>query len=280
MRPARLGQRLQPSAAALALALALMLGAFSAAATGTPAGAAPDARSDAHREAAPPPAGPAVVRIHFQDRPPYSGLLADGRPAGLLVAPVQKALQAAGLKASWQLTPAQRQLALVQQGHGADCGLGWFRSAERAALGRFSHPIYRDRPFVALLRKEGANHQPVRLEALLADAARPLLVKSSYSYGAALDAALARAAVPVQTTTAEPLQMARMVAAGRAGWLLMAGEEAEHLLALPEFADGPLTSQALAGQPAGSTRHLYCNLVVSPDWLHRLDRALAAEPRP
>ena len=33
---------------------------------------------------------------------------------------------------------------------GLHCGIGWFRNAERAALGKFSKPLYRDRPFGAL----------------------------------------------------------------------------------------------------------------------------------
>ena len=72
--------------------------------------------------------------------------------AGLTATPAAQALQRAGLSATWVRTPSQRQLALIQEGEGLHCGLGWFRNAERMALGQFSKAAV-SRP---ALRRAGA----------------------------------------------------------------------------------------------------------------------------
>jgi polar amino acid transport system substrate-binding protein len=71
--------------------------------------------------------------------------------------------------------------------------------------------------------------------------------------------------------------MARMLEAGRAGWMIVAPEEAEVLLADPGSAGAPpqLQLYPLPGLPAGQTRHLYCNKAVPEAVIERLNRALS-----
>lgn len=214
-----------------------------------------------------------TLTLHFQDRPPYSSRADDGRVTGLVATPAERALSSAGIPFRWALTPSQRQLALIQSGQGPHCGIGWFRTAEREAKGRFSRPLYRDQPLAALVRDGVALPQPLRVDALLADPRRRLLVKEGYSYGPALDEAIAAAASRPERTSVDPPQMARMLLAARADWMIVAPEEAQTLIApglrLVEFAD----------VAAGPTRHLYCSADLPDDWLARIDRALAATVR-
>ena len=224
------------------------------------------------------PAAPAaVLTLHYQERPPYSQGGADGHVSGLLAMPAARACQKAQLTCQWSRTPGQRQLALIQAGHGWDCGLGWYRNPEREALGRFSAPLYQDRPYMALARRGTPWDEQRSLTRLLADPALPLLVKEGYSYGALLDGLIARHAGQVRRTSAENQQMARMLEAGRAGWMIVAPEEAEVLLAEPGAGGAPLQLQLhpLPGVPAGQTRHLYCNKAVPEAVIERLNRALA-----
>lgn len=216
-----------------------------------------------------------TLTLHYQERPPYSHTGADGQPQGLLVAPAMRACQRAQLACSWMKTPSQRQLGLVQSGQGMDCGLGWFRNAEREALGRFSAALYQDQPFMALTRRDAPWDRQRPLPALLADASRPLLVKDGYSYGALLDGLIAQHAGTVRRTSTESVQMARMVEAGRAAWMIIAPEEADALLADMGAAGAALHLQPLPGVPAGQTRHLYCSKAVPEALLERLNRALA-----
>ena len=220
-------------------------------------------------------AGP--LTLHYQERPPYSSTVADGHVQGLLATPASRACRKAQLPCTWSRTPGQRQLALIQSGQGWDCGLGWFRNPEREALGRFSAALYQDRPFMALARRSAPWEPQRSLPALLADGTQPLLVKDGYSYGALLDGLIAQHAGQVRRTSAESQQMARMIEAGRASWMIVAPEEAEVLLSEP----GPggtlpqLQLHPLPGVPAGQTRHLYCSKAVPEAVIERLNRALA-----
>lgn len=222
--------------------------------------------------------GPGTARaqtltLHYQERPPYSETRADGSVQGLVADPAAAALQRAGIAFQWSLTPSQRQLALVQSGRGLQCGVGWFRTAERATLGRYSAPLYQDRPLAALLRSGAVDSATPRASALLADPALRLLVKDGYSYGPRLDGLIAGAARAPLRTMVEPLQMSLMLRSGRADWMIVAPEEAEVLQR------SGLILMPLADAPEGPTRHLYCSADVPAEWLARIDAALAAQRR-
>lgn len=214
------------------------------------------------------------LTLHYQERPPYSSTGLDGLPQGLLVAPLKRALEAAGIAHRWASTPSQRQMALIQHGQGLDCGIGWFYSAERETLGRFSRPIYRNQPFQALVRIDRRFAAAPTAATLLADATQPLLAKEGYSYGVSLDTLIHAHPATVLRTTAESASMARMIAAGRAGWMLISPEEGGPLLVTLGIEPPPLRMLALAGNKPGPTRHLYCNRQVSAEVIARLDRGL------
>lgn len=215
-------------------------------------------------------AGAQTLTLHYQERPPYSRTTVDGDVTGLVATPAARALRDAGISFRWVVTPSQRQLALIQAGRDLHCGVGWFRNPERAALGKFSRELYRDRPAGALVRADLPLKNGVTVASLVEDKRFTLLLKEGYSYGQHLDGLLIRTAMPAQRTAVDPAQMARMLSAGRADWMIVAPEEAAELvvpgLRMIEFAD----------MPPGLTRHLYCSQEVGDDWMARIDRALAA----
>ncbi len=253
------------------------LGRTGVATAGLLLGAAVQAQTaqTAQTASTPPTAPPGAITLHYQERPPYSYTTADGQVQGLLVAPTVRAFQRAQLPFHWVKTPSQRQLVLIQASTPSmECGIGWFRNPEREQLGRFSLPLYQDRPYVALTRRNASWPASRTPADLLNDAALPLLVKDGYSYGPLLDGLITQHAANVRRTSAESAQMARMVLAGRAAWMIIAPEEADALLA--EL--GPLGAQlqlsALPGVPDGQYRHLYCNRAVPEALIERLNRVL------
>lgn len=209
-----------------------------------------------------------MVTLHYQDRPPYSSQSPDGEVRGLVATPAAQALRAAGIAFEWRRTPSQRQLALIQAGAGLHCGVGWFRTEERARRGRFSRPLYRDRPLGALVRRDAGLPAQMSAAALLADRRLTLLVKEGYSYGPRLDGLIARTAPRQVRTSAEPLQMGLMLRARRADWMIVALEEAE-VMGAPEL--GLVTFDDV---PDGQERHLYCSSALPAQWLARIDAAL------
>lgn len=229
--------------------------------------------------AAAPLAAAQTVTLHYQERAPYSTTQPDGSVAGLTATPAAQALQQAGLSYVWARTPSQRQLALIQDGDGLHCGLGWFRNPERIALGKFSKALYRDRPFGALARNDSRLRNGLRGEEALSLAGEVLLVKEGYSYGPVLDRLLAQRTPPATKTSVETAQMVRMLLAGRASWMIVAPEESLVLRQELGAAGVALRGVVLADMPAGETRHLYCNRAVPDAWLARVDQALAAASR-
>jgi len=211
-----------------------------------------------------------TLLLHFQDRPPYSSQGADGRVRGLVADPAAAALQRAGIGFQWKLTPSQRQLSLIQGRMGRHCGIGWFRTAERAEQGRFSAPLYQDLPLAALVREDAWPAVTATAAALLGSGRLRLLIKDGYSYGPHLDPLIAGASRPPVRTHVDPAQMSRMLRSDRADWMIVAPEEAD-VLSAPG-----LRRLLLTDAPAGPTRHLYCSTEVPEAWMLRINEALAA----
>lgn len=220
----------------------------------------------------------APLLLHYQDRPPYTQGHSDGSVRGLLATPVAAALSRAGVAWRWVQTPAQRQLAIVQNGTGPDCAIGWFRNPQREAVGKFSRALYRDRPLAALARRSAALPNPSSLDDLLRSASLRLLVKDGFSYGARVDRLLQTLPAPRVTTTSETHLHVGMLLAGRADWMLVAPEEAEVLLSQAGARAESLQVVPLSDMDAGSERHLYCSPAVPDALLQRIDAALQALP--
>jgi polar amino acid transport system substrate-binding protein len=216
------------------------------------------------------------LRLLYQERPPYTTLGPGGRMEGLLVGPLQQALERAGLSYRWEQFPSQRQLLLVQTGEAPVCGVGWFRNAERDKLGRYSRPLYRDLPMGGVTRADVALPEASSLQAVLAEGRWSLLTKEGFSYGAQVDRWLENPAVRRVSTGNEPAQLVRMLLARRADWMLVAPEEARMLLA--QHPPGTLRMLRFTDVGPGLERHLYCNRTVSAELMQRIDEGLARVP--
>lgn len=214
------------------------------------------------------------VDLLYQDRPPYY-VPQPGRqpPTGLVVAPLRRALERTGLPHRWVLTPAVRQLLMVESGEHLVCGVGWFRNPAREAKGQFSAPLYRGQPLAMIARRDAPLHEGMGLREALDSPAR-LLVKQGYSYGAELDALLTERPGRATQASGEVGQLLRMLQAGHADWMPAAPEEV--LAQLQRDASREQTLQLLhfSDPPVIVPRHLYCNKAVPAAWLERLGAAL------
>lgn len=228
------------------------------------------------------PSDGAQLTLHYQERPPYYFTREDGAVQGLVIVPLAAALARAGLAYRWALTPSQRQLALIETGRGWDCGVGWFRNPAREALGRFSPPLYKDQP-IALISRQGAGlAEGIPMAEAVDRLDAQLLTKQGFSYGPALDALIAARPRPVMSSSGDIGQLVRMLQAGRADWMPVAPEEAEHFLRLPAEPGQryALRLYHFGDAPPGQTRHLYCNKAVPAELMDRLATALGAASRP
>lgn len=225
-------------------------------------------------------AAPRELAILAFHRPPYY-TFTHGEAGGFLVDAVRSVLDAARIPYHVAEMPPKRILVRLEQDPDAyACSPGWYRTREREQFARFSAPIYRNLSPVAVLRVEAAHRTGGGrgLAALLATGLR-MVLRGGFSYGPALDDALARSRAPVYRSTADNAALLEMLASGRYDMTLMEQEEATELLRRsPRLFQAlelvPLAGQdILVGQP--QTRHLMCGRGVDEATLRRIDDAIA-----
>lgn len=214
------------------------------------------------------------ISVLFNERPPY--LMRQGdQVIGLTGAVTGAAFKKAGIAMAWSEIPATRQLALVKENSAEVCAVGWFKNPDRESFARFTKAIYQDKPTAILGRAGDARLSGIdHLDKLLTDKGLTLLVKQSYSYGGFLDGKLAALAPKHSETSVENVQMAKLIAAGRADYMFLAEEEGQAMLATPELKGAGLSLYRIADMPKGSDRYILCSLKVPPATIAKLDQAI------
>ena len=215
------------------------------------------------------------VTILFHVRPPYAYYGPDQQVDGLLFAPVSAALTKAGLDADWVEMPPARQTEEIKRTRAATCGLGWFKRPEREAFASFTDPIYQDRPTVVVARRDDARFSDgISLQDSFKDPARTLVVKTGYSYGAAIDAWIKTLQPRTDVSSVNNEMMLGMIVQARGDYVMMAPEEAEDLLrSRPEFG-AALRPVTLSDAPDGELRYLMCSQATPAALIARINDAL------
>ena len=215
------------------------------------------------------------ITIYFHVRPPYAEPGAPVGVKGLLVAPVIKALNEAGLEAQWVEMPPARQTEEIKRGVEPACGLGWFKRPEREEFATFTAAIYKDRPTVIVARKDDARFAtPASLQRIFSDPRLRLLVKTGYSYGKVIDDWLQHYHPPAEESAGTNEIMLNMIANGRGDYMVMAAEEADYLLERDAPLNAALHAVALSDAPEGEQRYLMCSKSVPADAIARLNAKL------
>ena len=216
----------------------------------------------------------AQVTLHYNERPPYL-VSKDGQLTGLTGTPAVAAFKAAGVAFTLKSSASARQLALIKENLAADCGVGWFKNEEREGFGKFTVPIYQDKPQIAITAakdtkvKEGAS-----LESILGDKSITLLVKNGYSYGKTLDAMIAKLQPKTTAVTVENVQMLQMIQAERADFMFVAPEQADGLIAAASVNPVEFRKVHFSNAPNGENRYLLCSKSVSDEIIAKLNKAI------
>ncbi|MCX9154943.1 transporter substrate-binding domain-containing protein [Niveibacterium sp. 24ML] len=215
--------------------------------------------------------------LHYNERPPYNISGGMGIVYGLTATPAAAALNAAGVPFRWELTPLARQFKLIEISAGLDCAVGLFRNPERERLGKFSAPLYRDRGMVGIARAELGLPERVRIEDLMRDRSKRLMLKRGLTYGSRV-AELVKALQPAaEWVTIESEQMVRMLKAQRADWMLATEEEASYLIARAGLGPADVTVLRFTDLSQSEPRHLYCSRAVPDAMLERINAAIGGK---
>lgn len=223
-----------------------------------------------------------AILLSYYARAPYAVHQIDGSVTGLTADAAAAAFTKAGIPFQWQLVPAKRQIVNLRTGKTRECALGWYKTAERSQWGKFTDPIYRDKPTVAIARFA---FQPggTTLAAAVADPSVRVVMKSGLTYGLDVPRIMANAKAQVQVIGSEQTTLARMVAADRADFMFSPHEEAQSLIVSSQVGS-PSEGQTLKilsfdDVAQGHTRHIWCSNLVSNDTIVRLNQAIAQTTR-
>jgi polar amino acid transport system substrate-binding protein len=214
----------------------------------------------------------ADLKLYYTERPPYYATTGN-EVRGLLADIAEATLKKAGVPFVWTVMPPARQFELVKRGTEAGCVVGAYKNPERSAYARFSREMYRNRPTIALGRKNDRRLARIAgIDALLSAPDLVLLVKKSYSYGTFLDGKIALLAPRMYETTVDSDTMFKQIGGERSDYMFMAAEEGEHAIQTPEGAG--LATYPVPGMPEGNPRYLMCSRAVPESALARIDAAL------
>lgn len=227
-------------------------------------------------------AGPARAQedppltLLYRDKPPYS--YTENRQAqGLLIEQSRAVFGAAGIEFLAEEAPLKRIQLELQANERPLCSPGWYRLPEREAYARFSLPMSQDVPHLVLIgpRSAKAVRAHRSLASLLADTRLRLVVVDGISYGSELDALIRKQTPAPLRATLAPVQLTRMVAAGRADYMFMDREDFRWLTRHGEVSQ-QLDALSFPDMPAGLQRHLMCSRKTPDATLQAIDAAIRA----
>lgn len=216
----------------------------------------------------------AAITVHFHERRPFYMRSGD-KAHGLVADPIGQAFEHAGIPFVWHETPARRQLDIIERNEDKSCAAGWFKTPERETYARYTLPVYRDRPFVAVARSDNELLAETEiLDRVLAEQRLQVLVKEGYSYGNHIDDRMKHFAPEQVKTTAENQTILKMIEAHRADYSFMTEEEALDLLTFSGEKSTVFKLVHFSDMPPGNARHIICSRQVDPEIIARLNSAI------
>ena len=163
---------------------------------------------------------------------------------------------------------------MIQANEGFDCGVGWYRNAERESFGKFTQPIYQDMPTVVVARPD-FKPTGITLKDLLADPKMTAVIKDGLTYGKYAFEQIGLAKASIRKVTDEQPSIARMISAGHANFMFSPQEEAGMLITTSDKTGShSLKVFSFPDVEKGDTRHILCSKKVSDATIAKLNKAL------
>lgn len=219
-----------------------------------------------------------VISLLYNERAPYQMTNKTGAVSGLTATPILHAFNQANIQMVWKLIPANRQLLMIKENQELVCGVGWFINDNRKQFAKFSKPIYRDKPTVAIANKSLAEIKHDQFIELIQNKKITFLLKEKYSYGEFIDKLFLLLGVKTVTTTAENIGMVKMIKAGRADLMLSSEEEASYFFSRDDLDAKEFTLMRFKDMPMGEFRHLMCSKKVSDTLMQKINDGLPIIP--
>lgn len=217
-------------------------------------------------------AGPPIT-VYYEERAPYQ-VRVDDSVEGLTGGPAAAAFKAAGVDVVWEASSISRQLHILRENRGPSCVVGWFKTAERLGFARFTKPIYRDGPVVALVRRGFDIGSGGTLADALSAPELRVLIRGKYAYGPYIENALQRYKPDVMASPQPNIQLAELLARDRGDLMFASEEEASVLLHKLRAHTRKLQVLRFSDLLPGELRYIACSSSVPDETIARLNAAI------
>jgi polar amino acid transport system substrate-binding protein len=218
--------------------------------------------------------GEDAITLLYSERPPYMDDSGPMPPQGLTATPTAHAFKNAGVPAVWSKIPTNRQLAMVREGQGKACAVGWFWTEERSHYAKFTKPIYRDKDWYILTNADFAARGYKSLDEMLSHKETRVLVKDQYTYGDQLDKLLHRHSPTIASSTGSTAKMLQSISMGAVDLMFVSEDEGAYLMAHAGEHGPRLRLLHPHDMPRGPERYLMCTREVPDDVIARLNKAI------
>ncbi|MES2151793.1 MAG: transporter substrate-binding domain-containing protein [Pseudomonadota bacterium] len=230
---------------------------------------------------APARAGAQELVLLYNRHAAYHELAADGSVDGLIAAPLAAALRRAQVPFRWREAPVARQRSILHENQETVCVVGALKTAERAQAGKFTEPLYRALPVVALSlasNRRMVGQRPLRQT--LDDPRLTLLAKDGYTFGPYVTEAIAASGARVMRTQTEIPNMVAMLLHGRADYFFMAEDAFAPLILKSGYRLGQFKITRFSDMPPGNERYLWCSARVPDGLIARINHEFEKLARP
>lgn len=214
-----------------------------------------------------------VISLFFEERPPYA-VRNGGDVEGLTVSAAAQAFKTANVPFVWEVGSMGRQMHLLRENLGPNCVIGWYKTSDRMTFAKFTKPIYRDGPIVALARHDFSFAPGRTMADVLAMPGVRLLVRTKYSYGPYVDSAIKRILPQLVASPLPNVQLIDLLIGNRADFMFTAEEESVLLLRRAGNKAGSLHVLRFSDALPGIERHIACTRSVPDDVINRLNQAI------
>lgn len=217
-----------------------------------------------------------LLRIDYYDRNPYY-ILKEGKLSGegIITSRTEQILNMAKISFEWKEVPFVRSRSNIQANEGKICITSCFQNEERAKLGKFSLPIYQDKPTAIITYKR---HKILKdglsFEQILTNKNLVLLMKVGFSYGAFVDGLLEKFKPNKRLVTTENTSQFKMIQEKRVDFMFIEPTEAEGLIKAGNFNRDSFEIFKIKDAPEGNHRHFYCSNNVTDEEMNKINEAI------
>ena len=208
------------------------------------------------------------IPLFYDERPPFFVTKVKGHPEGILVDLTQDIFRRAGIEFAWYRMPTKRILETLKSQDTRGCSPGWYQTADRLNIYKFTKPIYMGRAQIALLGPGVAIPKPPIGANLMAGPAI-LLTKDGLKFSDSVERMVSqREPGKIHSVTFDADDLPRLVAEGQNLFTIMPGEQ------LPQPLDPRLRVITLTDITETVERHIICSAAFDDNLIKRLDSVI------